>query len=105
MRVPQHVRLSKDVVAISEFKAKVAEYLAGLGDEPLVVTQHGKPSGVVLSPEAYDALMGAAFVADVHAGLADIQAGHVQEHADVMAGRARAARGSAKAKARSAKRR
>jgi prevent-host-death family protein len=106
MRAPQPVRLSKDIVPISEFKAKVAEFFSGLGEQPLVVTQHGKPSGVVLSPSLYDALMSTAFLADVREGLADIEAGRVHEHADVMAeARAVIARAKGRAKARPPKRR
>jgi prevent-host-death family protein len=83
----QPVRLSKDVVPISEFKATVAEHLARLGEtsEPLVITQHGKPTGVVLSPAAYDALMSAAYVAGIHVGLADVEAGRTLRHEDAMA--------------------
>ena len=49
MRAPL---ISEDFVPVSEFKAQAAEWLRRIGetDAPLVVTQHGKPAGVLLSP-------------------------------------------------------
>lgn len=51
MRAPL---ISEDFVPVSEFKAQAAEWLRRIGetDAPLVVTQHGKPAGVLLSPRA-----------------------------------------------------
>lgn len=77
------VRISENFVPVSEFKAQAAEWLRKLseGGAPLVVTQNGRPAGVVLSPEAYDELTDRArFVAAVTEGLADAEAGRV--HSD-----------------------
>lgn len=68
------VRLSEDVVTVSEFKAHAADLLerAAKTGAPVVVTQNGKPAGVFLSPRAYDDLTERArFIAAVEEGLAD----------------------------------
>ena len=83
-----HVRVSEDFVAVSEFKAQAADLLKRVGDtrKPLVITQNGRPAGVLLSPAAYDDLIERTeFVAAVNAGLADIEAGRTEEHRVVAA--------------------
>ncbi|MBI4509198.1 MAG: type II toxin-antitoxin system Phd/YefM family antitoxin [Deltaproteobacteria bacterium] len=80
------LRLSGDFVPISEFKAQAAEWLrkAGATGSPVVVTQNGKPAGVLLSPKAFDELTERArFVMAVEEGLADADAGRVRSHAQV----------------------
>jgi prevent-host-death family protein len=82
----QHVRVSEDFVPVSEFKAQAADMLKRVGDtrKPLVITQNGRPAGVLLSPAAYDDLMERTeFIASVGAGLADIEAGRTEAHAVV----------------------
>lgn len=63
-----------------EFKAQAADWLRKLGETgaPVVVTQNGKPAGVLLSPEVFDQLTEQArFVAAVNEGLADAEAARV----------------------------
>ena len=52
------VRVSENFVPVSEFKAQAAELLRQLRERgaPLIVTQNGRPAGVLLSPEAFDEL-------------------------------------------------
>ncbi len=81
------VRISEDFVPVSEFKAQAADWLRKIGEtgDPLVVTQHGKPAAVLLSPEAFDQLIEqAGFVAAVNEGLADSEAGRVHPHSEVV---------------------
>jgi prevent-host-death family protein len=83
-----HVRVSEDFVPVSDFKAQAADLLKRVGDtrKPLVITQNGRPAGVLLSPAAYDDLIERSeFVAAVSAGLADIEAGRTEEHKIVAA--------------------
>lgn len=78
----QKIRISKNFVPVSEFKAQAAEWLKTIAaeNEPVVVTQNGRPAAVVLSPRAYDELTEQArFVAAVTEGLADVEAGRVVE--------------------------
>ncbi len=81
------VRVSENFVPISEFKAQAADWLRKVGesDAPVVVTQNGRPAGVLLSPRAFDELSEQArFLSAVSDGLADAKAGRVHSHAQVM---------------------
>ena len=82
------LRVSDDIVPVSDFKAQASDWLKRLAEtgHPVVITQHGKPAGVLLSPRVYDALTERArFVEAVHEGLADAEAGRVTDHATVVA--------------------
>ncbi|HVK72378.1 MAG TPA: type II toxin-antitoxin system Phd/YefM family antitoxin [Kofleriaceae bacterium] len=81
------VRISEDFVPVSDFKAQAADWLRKAAETgaPIVVTQNGRPAGVLLSPEAFDELTERArFVAAVNEGLADADAGRVHAHAAVV---------------------
>ena len=82
------LRISESIIPVSDFKAHASEWLRRVGEsgQPLVITQHGKPAGVLLSPQAFDELMEQVhFIAAVEEGLADAEAGRVHSHADVVA--------------------
>lgn len=84
----QPIKVSKNIVPVSEFKAKAAEWLRRLTEtsEPLVITQNGKAAGVLLSPEVFDRLTERVrFIHAVEQGLADLDAGRVHSHEDVVA--------------------
>ena len=72
------IRVSEDIVPVSDFKAQASEWLrriAGSG-HPLVITQNGKPAGVLLSPAAFDELCERQqFLAAVQEGMDHEQAG------------------------------
>lgn len=73
---------------MSDFKAKAAEWLRRLGEssEPVVITQNGKAAAVLLSPAAYDELTKRfRFMEAVERGLADVEAGRVTSHEEVVA--------------------
>jgi antitoxin YefM len=81
------VRISEDFIPVSEFKAQAADWLRKIAEtgNPVVVTQNGKPAGVLLSPRAFDELTEQArFVAAVQEGLSDAEAGRVHTHAEVL---------------------
>ena len=81
------LRVSKDIVTVSDFKARASEWLrqiAGSG-RPLVITQNGKPAGVLLSPAAFDELSERQeFLAAVQEGMADEQAGRSHTSEEVF---------------------
>ena len=82
------IRISENFIPISEFKAQAADWLRRVGEtgDPLFVTQNGKPAGVLLSPEAFDALTEQVrFIAAVNEGLADADANRTHSHASVRA--------------------
>jgi len=84
----RHLRLAEDVIPMSRFKAQAAEWLRRIREtgQPVVITQNGRPAGVVLSPSEYDLLTERArFVAAVSEGLADAEAGRLTDHAEVVA--------------------
>ena len=43
--------------SIREAKAKLSEVIRDAEDEPTVISNHGKPAAIVLSPERYDGLL------------------------------------------------
>ena len=81
------LRISQDIVPVSDFKARAASWfrkIAATG-APIVITRNGRPAAVLLSPQAYDQLTERArLVAAVEVGLADVEAGRVHSHADVV---------------------
>jgi prevent-host-death family protein len=82
------VRVSDDIVPVSDFKAKAADYLKRVADtgQPVVITQNGKAAGVLLSPAQFDELSERArFLTAIDEGLADSEAGRAHSHAAVVA--------------------
>jgi prevent-host-death family protein len=81
------IRISEDIIPVSEFKAQAAEYFRRIAETrlPLVITQNGKAAGVLLSPGEFDRLSEQArFVAAVQEGIADAGAGHLRDHDEVV---------------------
>jgi prevent-host-death family protein len=79
------VKISQDFVPVSELKAEAADWLRRIAetDAPVVVTQHGRPAGVLLSPRAYDELTERGrFLASVNQGMAEAVAGRAVAHAE-----------------------
>lgn len=73
-------QVSQDILPIGEFKAHAARVFRRLreGGHSVVITQHGRPAGVLVSPEEYDRLRERyRFIESVHEGLADAEAGRV----------------------------
>lgn len=69
---------AQNIVPLGTFKATATSILRDLGQtgEPLVLTQHGRPSAVVLSPHEYDALVARdRLQRSIAEGLADFAAG------------------------------
>jgi prevent-host-death family protein len=84
----RRVRVSEDIVPVSEFKAQAANWLKRVADtgQPVVITQNGKAAAVLLSPTEFDRLMERArFEAAVDEGIADAQAGRTYPHTRVVA--------------------
>lgn len=70
------LKVSRDVVTLAEFKSQAASLLERIGEssQPLLITQNGKPAGVLLSPAEFDRIQEqemARFVASVNRGLQD----------------------------------
>jgi prevent-host-death family protein len=87
MRAPA-ARRSEDSVPLTELKTQVADVLRRVKRRahPVVITERGKPAGIVLSPVAYEALLSKlAFLQGLHEGLSEAEAGLGSDHADVVA--------------------
>jgi prevent-host-death family protein len=81
------VRISEDIVPVSDFKAQAADWLKRVSDtgQPVVITQNGKAAGVLVSPSEFDRLCERAGLLEaIDAGLADEKAGRVVSHASVV---------------------
>jgi prevent-host-death family protein len=75
----KNIRVSDGVVPLGEFKAHASRYLKGL-DGPVVITQNGRPAGVLLSPGEYDRICEQQrFLESIASGVADVQAGRVMD--------------------------
>jgi prevent-host-death family protein len=80
------INISTDIIPIGELKKKLSQYLANVhsSGHPLVITQNGKPAGVLISPAEYDELVyKKSFIDSVSRGLSDVEAGKVYSTARV----------------------
>jgi prevent-host-death family protein len=77
------INVSKGIVPLGEFKSKASKIIRDLAgsDEPLVITQNGRPAAVLMSPTAFQELRERhEIVQAVAEGLADSEAGRVTDH-------------------------
>ena len=76
------MRVSDGIVPIGEFKARAARWLRLLSDknQAVVITQNGRPAGVLISPADFDRLQERQrFLESIAAGLADAEAGRLMD--------------------------
>jgi len=81
----QRVRLDQDIRPLSDFRANVAAYLEEIksSKRPIVITQHGKSSAVVMDVGEYEELMERIEVlSDIQLAETQIQNGHGMQHDD-----------------------
>ena len=74
----KEVQISDGIVPLGEFKARAAKLLKRIGEsgQPMVITQNGRPAGVLLSPREYDRMQERQrFLESIAAGLADAERG------------------------------
>ena len=70
--------ISKDIVPVAEFKTSISKYLKSLKEtgHPVIITQNGRPAGVLITPAEYDNLTDKSlFIESVNRGLNDIESG------------------------------
>lgn len=82
------ISVANDIVPIAEFKTRIAKWFKNLQDtgRPLIITQNGKPAGVLLSPSDYDNLVQRkAFLDSVERGIADADSGKVYSTGEIQA--------------------
>lgn len=76
----KNMNVSKDIIPIGEFKASLSKWLKNVQNtgHPLIITQNGRPAGVLLSPSEYDELIHKKlFIDSVNRGLSDTESGKV----------------------------
>jgi prevent-host-death family protein len=80
------INVSDGIVPLGEFKANASKIIReiAVSDEPLVITQNGRPAAVLISPAAFQQLRERQdFLEAVADGLADSEAGRVVDHGKV----------------------
>lgn len=74
------LNVSNDIIPLGEFKLNLSKCLKNVQNtgHPLVITQNGRPAGVLISPSEYDELVHKKlFLSSVNKGLADIESGNI----------------------------
>jgi len=80
--------VTNDIVPIAEFKKSISKWFKSLQDagHPLIITQNGKPAGVLLSPNDYDELVyRKSFLDSVGRGISDAESGRTYRTEEVRA--------------------
>jgi prevent-host-death family protein len=74
------INISSDIVPVAEFKTGISKYLKSLKEtgHPLIITQNGRPAGVLITPAEYDSLTyKRLFAESVSRGVQNIESGEV----------------------------
>jgi antitoxin YefM len=80
------ISVNNDIVPIAEFKTSISKWFKNIQNtgHPLIITQNGKPAGVLLSPQDYDNLVyRQAFLDSVSRGIADAESGRTLRSKEV----------------------
>jgi prevent-host-death family protein len=81
------LKVAEDIVPVGEFKGQAARWLRHVAEsgQPVVITQNGKPAGVLVSPSEYDRLTERQrFLESVALGLADAEAGRTMNTKELL---------------------
>jgi len=84
----KQINISNDIIPVAEFKVRISKYLNSIKatGRPMIITQNGKPAGVVLSPEDFDELVyHKSLIESINRGLSDIQKGNIFTTDDLKA--------------------
>jgi antitoxin YefM len=74
------ISVSSDIIPVGQFKSDLAKYLKEIREKnnSLIITQNGKPAGVLISPAEFDELRQTKlFIESVSRGLTDSDKGEV----------------------------
>ncbi|HPC35643.1 MAG TPA: type II toxin-antitoxin system Phd/YefM family antitoxin [Candidatus Marinimicrobia bacterium] len=69
------INVSQDIVPVGEFKTGISKWLKSIREKkhPIIITQNGRPAGVLIAPEEYDQLVYTkAFLDSINRGIQDI---------------------------------
>ena len=76
----KNISVSSDIIPVGEFKASLAKYLKEIKSKrnSIIITQNGKPAGVLISPSEFDELRNTKlFLDSISRGLSDSDGGEV----------------------------
>lgn len=82
----KRINLDKDVKPLTEFRANVAAFVQRVKKtkRPLVITQHGRSSAVLLDVEEYESLIAKIeILQDIQLSEKQISEGHSIDHGEV----------------------
>jgi len=74
------ILVSNDIIPVGQFKSDLAKYLKDIHENrnSLIITQNGKPTGVLISPAEFDELQHTKiFINSISKGLAESNDGEV----------------------------
>jgi antitoxin YefM len=80
------ISVTNDIVPIAEFKTGISKWFKSLKDtgHPLIITQNGKPAGVLLSPGDYDDLVyKKSFLDSISKGISDSEKGNTYQTEEI----------------------
>ena len=76
----KNISVSNDIIPVGEFKTGLAKYLKEIqrNKNSLIITQNGRPAGVLLSPEEFDQLTHTKLLIEsISRGLSDSEKGEL----------------------------
>ena len=76
----KNILVSNDIIPVGQFKSGLAKYLKEVQENrnSLVITQNGKPAGVLISPIEFDELQQTRnFINSISRGLSESEKGEV----------------------------
>ena len=74
------IHISEDIVSLSDFKNNASKMLHQVRTfhRPVIITQNGKPAGVIISPAEFDSLSEKnRFIKAINSGLTDVKQGRM----------------------------
>jgi antitoxin YefM len=74
------ILVANDIIPVGQFKSGLAKYLKEINNKrnSLIITQNGKPAGVLVSPAEFDDLRQTKlFIDSISRGLSDSEKGEV----------------------------
>lgn len=80
------ISITNDIVPIAEFKAGISGWFKSIkiSGHPVIITQNGKPAGVLLSPTDYDELVYTKHSLDsIGRGISDAESGKIYRTEEV----------------------
>jgi len=82
----KNFQVSEDIVSLSDFKNQASKMLHQMqhSQRPIIITQNGRPAGVLISPAEFDLFSERSrFIQAVQSGLDDVAQGRVVADGDL----------------------